>query len=206
MERKPMKKVFSLITLLMLCVSFVFADIRLDTPKPSPTAAQQMPEKEMPGKMYIRVRSDVKEPTLTIKRSTLKRLRAALDEADDAQTLAENNEGHFNFSRAQTIVSGLFFSLAFIFGGVRMFRAKGKSSKAATALISLAILSAGAGIAFANTPPSYVISLTSRIFNKSTYAYGWAEGDVKIKISDDNSQRYDIRLEIPDGEKNRNEE
>lgn len=197
-----MKKILFLLGILTLFSANAFADIRLpDTPKPTPA------EKEITGKMYIRVKSDVKEPTLTIKQSTLKQLRAAIDEADDAQTLAENNEGRFNFTRTQTIVSGLFFSLAFIFGGVWMFRAKGKSSKIAVSLIGLAVLSAGAGVAFANTPPSYVISLTSRIFDKSTYAYGWAEGNVKIKISDDNSQRYDIKLEIPNGEKDkRNDE
>lgn len=206
-----MKKILSSILLLLMSASFAFADISPGNskikPKPKPTGAQE-PEKVISGKMYIRVRSDAKEPILTINRSTLNRLRAAIDEADDAQqqALATSDERYFNFSRAQTIVSGLFFSLAFVFGGVWMFRAKGKSPKLAMSLIALAVLSASAGVAFANTPPSYVVSLTSRIFSQSTYAYGWAEGNIKIKIVDDDSDRYDVSLQIPDVEKNTRDE
>lgn len=199
-----MKKIFNSMLLLVVLASYALADIRpgnrIIKPKPSE-------EKEFSGKMYIRVKSDVKEPTLIVRRSSLSRLRAAIDEADDAEklTLAENT-GDFNFSRTQTIISGLFFSLAFIFGGVWMFRAKGKPSKLAMSLIGLAILSAGAGVVFANTPPPFAVELTSRIFSPTTYAYGWAEGDIKIKISDEDRE-YDFVLQIPDAEKkNRNDE
>lgn len=201
-----MKKFGGILFLLFVTASFAFADIapgRAIPPKQNSSA-----EKVIPGKMFIRVKSDVKEPTLIVKRGSLSRLRAAIDEADDSdrQTLAENT-GSSNFSRTQTIVSGLFFSLAFIFGGVWMFRSKGASSKFAAPIIVLAILSAGAGIVFANTPPPFAVELTSRIFSPTTYAYGWAEGDIKIKISDEDMRGYDFRLEIPDAEnKNRNDE
>lgn len=202
-----MKKIFSLAVLLILSASSVFADIRpgnsVTKPKPSPSPKKEASaENEIPGRLHIRVRSDVKEPVLVIKRDTLSRLRAAIDEADDAQRQTLAGGASFNFSRTQTIISGLFFSLAFVFGGVWMFRAKGKSSKLAMSLIGLAILSAGAGAILANTPPPYAVSLTSRIFSQSTYAYGWAEGDIKIKISDEEMRGYDFQLHIPDAEKN----
>lgn len=190
-----MKKIFVLTACLFLFAGLAFADETIP-PTPKPTAKTKKTE-EFPGKLYIRVRSEAKQPTLTVNRRTLKRLRAALDEADDSPNLAGG--AGFNFSRTQTVFGGLFFSLAFVTGGVWLFRAKEKPSKTAMSIVGLAVCGACAAVIFANTPPPSVVSLNSGIFDKSTRAYGWAEGDVKIRVSDDTRDNSDFYLEIPKG-------
>lgn len=185
-----MKKLFLFLSLILLTNI-----VRADIPRPEPSKTPK-PEKETSAQLFISVRSETKEPTLIINRSTLKQLRAALDEAETDQDYAENES---SFSRSQMLVSGMFFSFAFIVGGVWMFRSKGKSSKTAMILLVFAAIGAGTTVVFANAPPPEVVSLTSRIFNKSTKLYGYARGNIKIKISDDGDDSR-ILLSIPKAE------
>lgn len=184
-------------TLLLLALMFVFSDIASADIAPNNKAVKPKPANEITATISIRTRSDSKEPVLSIKRESLKQLRAAIDEADNAQNYAENSEINSGFSRMQTIISGTFFSLAFIFGGVWIFRAKSKPSKIAMSLTLIAALGASASLVYANTPPPYAVNLTSRIFSKTTKTYGSASGNIKIKITDDEEQYYDVYLEIP---------
>jgi hypothetical protein len=188
-----MKKLFLFVSL------FVFSGIvQADVPRPEPSKTPKS-EKETTVKLFINARSEMKEPTLVINRKTLKQLRAALDEAetnaDFAEKIDETPAPQNNFSRSQTLIAGMFFSLAFIVGGVWMFRTKGKSPKIAIGLIIFAVFGAGTTVVFANAPPPEAYRLTSRIFSRLTKTYGYATGNVKVKIvSDDNDRIY---LNIP---------
>lgn len=188
-----MKKLLLFLTLLLFS-----GIVRADVPRPEPSKMPKS-EKEMTVKLFINARSEMKEPTLVINRKTLKQLRAALDEAETNADFAENIDEapapQNNFSRSQTLVAGMFFSLAFIIGGVWMFRTKNKPSKIALGLIVFAVFGAGATVVFANAAPPEAYRLTSRIFSKLTKSYGYATGNVKVKIvSDDNDRIY---LNIP---------
>src|SRR5688572_15786040 len=125
-----MKKIFGLLTAIMIFSIPVFADIRLpDAPKPKPTATPK-PAGEKMGKMYISVRSNAKIATLKIRREMFNELRAAIDEAEGIQNPTAAG-AFFNITPTQTIASGMFLSLAFVFGGIWIFRAKDKSPKVA---------------------------------------------------------------------------
>ena len=185
---------------LFLCLFLLISTgiVRADVPRPEPSKTPKS-EKETTVKLFINARSEMKEPTLVINRKTLKQLRAALDEAETNADFAENVDEapapENNFSRSQTLVAGTFFSLAFIVGGVWMFRTKGKSPKIALGLIVFVVFGAGATVVFANAAPPEAYMLTSRIFSKLTKSYGYATGNVKVKIvSGDNDRIY---LNIP---------
>lgn len=180
----------------------------VDTTKPAPTPKKEVVE-EYNGS--IRVIFDTKEPipVLEIKKSALEKLVASNGEAADSPVLASSNSGS-GFTMGQTLVSGVLFSLAFIVGGVWIFRARGGSRTAAGVL--LGALVGGATMTFANSPPDYVVRLTSRVFSPSTKAYGWAENKVKIRLMNEDQdtarfRRDDVVLIVPYIDKeNRNEE
>lgn len=181
--------------ILFLCLLIFTIVVRADVPRPESAKT----EKEATVKLYIETRSEMKEPTLIISRKTLKQLRAALDEAETDANFAENFDEitapENKFSRSQTLVAGAFFSLAFIVGGVWMFRTQSKPSKIALGLLIFAMFGAGASLAFANAAPPEAFRLTSRIFSKITKSYGYATGNVKVKIVSGDTDR--LYLHIP---------
>lgn len=191
-----MKKVLFSIVFLLLVSSFALADIaRPDEPRKPRVVSQS------DVRLRINVRSEATEPTLTIKRSALKQLRAAIDEAEADENYAEKTVPVSSIARSQTIIGGIFFSLAFIVGGVWMFRTKGKSSKIITGFLVIVFIGAGATLVFANAVPPHLVSLTSRIFAKDTKAYGFATGKAKLRIIDDRTASgYDVIFDIPRGE------
>lgn len=180
----------------------------VDTTKPAPTPKKEVLE-EYNG--TIRVFFDTKEPVpvLEIRKSSLEKLIASNGEASDSPVVASSNNGS-GFTMGQTLVSGVLFSVAFIVGGVWIFRARGGSRTAAGLLLGAVL--GGATVTLANSPPDYVVRLTSRVFNPNTKAYGWAENKVKIRLmSEDPAQarfrRDDVVLIVPYIDKeNRNEE
>lgn len=197
MRNKITRKIIGLAALVLLLSGAVRADVPVPQRKTAPA-----PNEEFSGRMVIHVRSGAKEPTLIIKRSALKQLRAAIDEAEGAGAAEEPDANVFNFSRAQTVIGGALFSLAFLTGGVWAFRKPVKFSKIALSLMISAGLG-GAMLVSANAPPPEVVSLTSRIFDRSTKAYGHASGSVKIKITDETEGRYDVVFEVPTAEGDR---
>jgi hypothetical protein len=152
-------------------------EVVIDTTKPTPAPAKVVPA-EYNGviRVYIDRSGKVDVPILEVRRSAVERLMAANGEGISLETLAAAP----GISATQTIVSGTLFSLAFIVGGIWIFRAKSSSKTAAGILLGAAL---GAGtIVLANAPPDSVVTLTSRIFNRSTLAYGYAKNKVKIKL------------------------
>jgi hypothetical protein len=186
-----MKKLFSSIALIAAFAVVAFADVRLpDTPTPKQT-------KKIDTWLHISIDKDAKEARLVIPKSQLKQLRAELEQLDDSDATAS-----LGFSKTQTIVSGLFLSLAFVFGGVWLARSR-SGSRSATKANKTLVVGAGlfltgalATIAIANVgPPPEARSITGKLFSSSVHTYKQASGKIKLETSDEDRG---IELIVPD--------
>jgi len=174
-----MKRIFGLTVLMLLSAMAGFADIRVpDKPNPTPTATPQISEKE--AEMEIRISSEVTEPTLIINKDLFRQYKA------------ENAGG--GIGSTQTIIGGLFLSLAFIFGGVWLARGKVRMPKAATGGFIAVIIGLAGTIVYANIPPP--LPLNKNLFkNMQVTPFSRSEGTVKVRLSDEDDP--EIRLLIP---------
>jgi hypothetical protein len=191
-----MKRIFSLLAFCALFTLASFADVRLpDALKPTP---DKTPKAIAPvdATMNIRFSNSDKTARLIIPRSQLKQLRAELEELDgEAGTTTAATAG---LTRTQTVASGAFLSLAFVFGGVwfvRAGKAASKKGRIAAAGAFLFFSGAFATIAFANIAPPQSAPITSRIFDAGAFnnALG-VQGPIKIEISDSSSW---VQLVVP---------
>ncbi|HQU82887.1 MAG TPA: hypothetical protein PKY59_07170 [Pyrinomonadaceae bacterium] len=179
-----MKKIIGLMILTALFAVAAFADIRLpDEPKrtPTPAATPQMGEKE--AQMIIQISNEVTEPTLVISKNLIGQMPAA-------------ESAKLGIGSTQTIVGGLFLSLAFVFGGVLLARGKGNMPKAAIGIFAVAILGFAGSVVSANIAPPRNVPLNKNLFSKEMQGYAMSRGMVKFKVVD-NSYGSDIRLLIP---------
>lgn len=189
-----MKKIFGLSALIFLFSMSAFADIRVETPTPKPEKTPKQ-AKSIETTLGISLRRDAKEARLIIPKSQIKQLRAGLEQLDDdADTSAS-----LSFTKTQTVVSGLFLSLALVFGGVWFARSGKNATKTGKTLVIGAILfstGAFATIAFANIgPPIEARSITGKIFSDAVHQYSQASGKIKVETSD--TADY-IELIVPD--------
>jgi hypothetical protein len=193
-----MKKLLILSIFTVIFSISAYADVRLpDNLKPSPTVTPKEDKKVKRMQMSIRVNPNVDEPTLRIPRSALKDLRAQLDELDGGSS---NIAAVSSISGTQTLMSGLFFSAAMIFGGVWMFRGKtlGKNQKIVAGLLIFAFISASVVTVFANVAPPPLRGLNADLFSDKMQSY-WsgASGTVKIEITDYTYRGSEFELTIP---------
>lgn len=196
-----MKKLFCLVMFVSLFSVAAFADIRLpDEAKPTP---KPKPTKSYDSKMTIRLDQNASEATLVIPKNRIKQLRAELelldDESDTAAVLSDSNGG---VSRTQTIVGGMFLSLAFVFGGVWFTRSRttgGKINKTIAVGMVVFLVGSAATIAFANIgPPMMLRTISSKLFDKKVFGrWKRADGNIKIQVSAENDG---VELIIPDKE------
>ncbi len=188
-----MKRIFSLCLLVTMFSIAAFADIRLpDTPKPTPSPKT---EKAIDSYLQISIQKDAKEARLLIPKDQIKQLRAELDALDGGS----NNAALLTFSRTQTIVGGLFLSLAMIFGGVWFTRSRKtdlKPNKMAVAAVVLFFFGAFATVVFANIgPPLEARNITGKIFSPAVQRYKRASGKIKLEISENTNG---VQLIVPD--------
>lgn len=187
-----MKKNLVLFAMFALFAINALADVpRPDTPKPKPS-------KTIDTMMRIEISREAKEAKLIIPKNQVQQLRAQLEELEGDPSAA-NAALSFDFTRTQTIVSGMFLSLAFVFGGV-WFARKGKSEvKANKALVIVAILCASGAlttIAFANAgPPPEARSITGKMFAPAMHIYKFGSGKIKLEVSND---AREVELIVPD--------
>lgn len=193
-----MKRIIYLATFVFLASTIAFADIA--RPDKSPNRV----EKPAPGistTMEIKLDRDAKEAKLIIPKDQVKQLRAELERlengGDNVAAIATND-----ISRTQTIVSGLFLSLAFVFGGmwfVRSGKATTKTGKMFVILAAIAGVSSAATFVFANVgPPPEARSITGKLFDQKIFSpYRFASGAIKIETSDRNY----VQLIVPDAPK-----
>ena len=201
-----MKKI-ALIFVLALCLTnLARADIRLpDTPKPTPTAKPKPAAKEVRVPFNLRVQYNYTEPVLQIPRQSIKSLRAQLDALDGGETNGATIAGTSAWSSTQTLMSGLFLSLAMIFGGVWFVRGKnfGKIQKTAASALVCLFVGAGAFAVFANVAPPPITVLDGNLFSgQMRGSYRGAVGTVKIELADKDDDR--ITLIIPHGQDEKN--
>lgn len=188
-----MKRILSLSMLILLTSVAAFADIAPErTPKPKPTP------KSEPVSVFMSIKMDpkTKVATLSIPREQLKQLRAEIDQLDTDSNNTAAVTG--SFSRLQTIVSGAFLSLAFVFGGMWFVRSGRSATKAGKTLVVLAmigIIGSAATFVYANAgPPQALRSISSTLFDKKAFGY-WnsAGGTVNLVVSDASV----IELKVP---------
>ncbi|CAN5312542.1 hypothetical protein BH10ACI3_BH10ACI3_29960 [soil metagenome] len=192
-----MKRIICLTTLVLLASIPAFADIARPNPAKTPKPNSS---KSIDTMMSIRLDPDAKDARLIIPRSQIKQLRAELDQLDNDtdNTAAVMTTG--GVSRTQTIVSGMFLSLALVFGGMWFVRSGRSTTKAGKSLVILAVL-AGIGSAatfvYANAgPPAEARSITGKMFVPAMHWYRGGWGNVKLEVSD----KTQIELIVPDPE------
>ncbi|MBV9242277.1 MAG: hypothetical protein JO314_09745 [Acidobacteria bacterium] len=179
---------------ILVLTGLSYGDIRLPDPKPTPQPKQ---EKTIDATLDIRLDREAKEAKLLIPRSQIKELRAALEQLDNGgdSTAAITSTG---FSRAQTIVSGLFMSLAIVFGGIwfaRSGKMASKGVKAAVIAVGIGSIATAATFVYGNAgPPAEARSITGKMFSQAVHIYGFGWGKVKLGVSDDEN----IKLIVPD--------
>ena len=198
-----MKKILSLSVFLILFSIVALADIRLpETPKPDS-------KKSIDSFLSIKFDKNTKEAKLIIPKSQLKQLRAELEQLDNEQDT--NANAKTGFTRAQTIIGGLFMSLAILSGGVWLTRTKKLDPKTGKNLVIGAILflsGAVATIVYANAgPPPELRQITSKLFDKKVFGY-WnsAGGKIKIQVSDTAQNPELIVPDVTDEKKPSDEE
>lgn len=186
-----MKRALSLIVGTFLFSSATFANIA----KPNdPSDAGK--KKSVETTMMIHLREDAKEAKLVIPKNQLRQLRAQLDDLDNDQDTAAVTAG---ITKTQTIVSGVFLSLALVFGGMWFMRSGKNATNSARTLAVITILAclgSAATFIFANAgPPPEARSITGKMFSQAVHIYGFGSGKIKLETSNDGNY---IDLIVPD--------
>lgn len=187
-----MKRILLLTALALITSTAAFADIAPIRPEKTPK-----PKPGVNTTMEIMMDKSAKEAKLLIPKSQIKQLRAELESLDDDNGNTAAVTG--GFTRLQTIVSGAFLSLAFVFGGMWFVRSGKASTKGGKALAAAAILGgigAATTVVFANAgPPPAARNITSRLFDQKIFTpYGFAYGKIKIETTDGNQ----VKLIVPE--------
>jgi hypothetical protein len=190
-----MKRFICLSAFVLIASLAAFADI----PGPDKTPKNALKTKSVDTSMTIRLDRDATEARLLIPKSQLKQLRAELEQMDDSsEDTAAANTG---IGRTQTIVSGMFLSLALVFGGIWFVRSGKVSTRTGKSLVITAML-AGVGSAatfiYANAgPPSDARNITGKMFSQSVHLYKFGYGRIKLETSPA-SEGDGVILIVPD--------
>jgi hypothetical protein len=175
---------------LLATAALCFADIA------KPDNRNRTSKSDLKIQMQIATDDKMKEARLIIPRSIFQQMSAQLD--DNNSPSAATTARFFNMTGAQTVISGIFLSLAFAFGGVWLVRSRQGAERTARAVaLSVALLLVGgitASVAYANAgPPPVARSLTSKILIQELQWWG-AYGEVKVEIVEEGNE---IRLVLP---------
>lgn len=188
-----MKRTACMTAIILLVSTAAFADIA----RPESTKSPK-PKKQIETTLSIRLDRNAKEAKLIIPKSQIKQLRAELEQLDDdsGNTASVSDPGIF--TRTRTIVSGMFLSLALVFGGVwfvRSGKAATKSGKVAVlAFVAFGIASPATFI-YANAgPPAEARRITGKMFSQAVHIYNYGSGKIKLEAADSDH----IELIVPD--------
>lgn len=187
-----MKRKLCLIIVSLLAATVAFADIA----RPDKTPNRVKKPKGIATTMSIKLDRNATEATLIIPKTHIKQLRAELERLDDDNTAAVTEN---DFSRLQTIVSGMFLSLAFVFGGIWFVR-KGKSqpntAKTLVVVAGLAAFGSAATLVVANVgPPPEARTINSKMFSQAVHLYKQGSGKITLEASGDSDY---VQLIVPD--------
>jgi hypothetical protein len=187
----------ALIIMRNIAIAFIFtlalsiigsADIARPEVKTKPVPKQA---KQVDGNMVIKLDATATEARLIVPKTQIKQLRADLElldqDGDDNTAVAGNT-----MQRTQTIIGGMFLSLAFVFGGFWFVKRNAKGA-AAAGMIALVIGSgATVSLVYANiAPPLTARRITSKIFDPNVLRpHGFISG--KIKIETGNTDTFEL--------------
>jgi hypothetical protein len=192
--KKTMKSWINRIALVALLLAMAIPALA-DIPDPNTNTRKKMHGSKITTEMRIEPNEETKEAKLVIPRDVLRQLTAGIDD-EDSQSAASSSR-FFKPGSAQTLMAGLFLSLAFAFGGVWLVRsrvASGKLARAALGVTILALCGLTASIAYANAgPPEVARTLTSKILIQDLQWWG-AYGQVKVEIVEEGDH---ITLVLP---------
>ena len=182
----------SLLALMLLSVSSVTA--LGDIAKPS------KPAKSVDAVLNITLKHDAREARLIIPKSLVTELRAQLDQTGNTNDTAAAITVGGNGIRLETIIGGIFLSMAIIFGGIWFARSGKSSPKTSSVLVLFVIISAvgsAATFVYGNAgPPPEARSITGKMFTPAVHIYGFGSGKIKVEASDDKNQP--LELIVPD--------
>jgi hypothetical protein len=145
-----------------------------------------------------------KEGTLVVTKSLIEKINAAA-RAKGHTALIEVESEDASVASTQTIVGGIFLSLAFVLGGVWLARSKGQVSKPALGVMLLAVTGLGATLVIGNVPPPKRIKLDSGIINGAKMNDSVAVGKMKLLLVDYES-REDLMIVLGNNEGGAGEE
>lgn len=173
-----MKRILNLWMIFVLFSIAVAANVRPpETPKPDS-------KKSIVTTLSVKIQRDAKEATLIIPKGQLKQLRAELEQLDNESDATAS----VKFGRTQTLVSGMFLSLAFVFGGVWLVRSRKIDTTTSKVLVIGSVLflsGAVTTIVYANAgPPAEARSLTNKFFSPAVNTYKFGSGKIKLETSD----------------------
>ena len=179
-----MKRLTAITAIVLLSSAAMFGDIARPDPAKTPKAE---PATGVTANMSIRLDPDAKEARLIIPKSQIKLLRAQLDEIDAGDDNTAGVTAPNGLSRTQTAMTGIFLSLALVFGGmwfVRSGKAATKTAKALIIGITIAGIASAATFVYANAgPPASARSITGKMFADSVHMYGFGFGKIRLETS-----------------------
>ncbi len=191
-----MKRIFGLTALVLMISTAALADIARPDQTPNRTPK---PKPGINTTMSIRLDRNATEAKLIIPKSQIKELRAQLEQLDDETGPTASATTPGSISRMQTIVSGMFLSLALVFGGVWFVRSGKAATKTGKSLVVLAVTAAIASAAtfvYANAgPPPEARSITGKMFSSAIHTYKYGSGKIKLETKDDTNN---VELIVPD--------
>jgi hypothetical protein len=168
------------------------SSVMADIPRPDTTPKKPAKTTSIDTRLDIRLRRDAKEAKLILSKAQLKQLRAELDQIDGASDTTSAG-----ITGIQTIVGGLFLSLAMVFAGVWFVRSGRMTKPIATGMILLAG-GALATMVYANAgPPPEARSITGKMFVQGMHYYKFGGGAIKLEVS---AEEDNPVLIVPDPE------
>ncbi len=185
-----MKSMILLVVILILGTTAAFADIA-PAPGKSPNRVKKPPV--VSTNLDITLDSKATDARLIIPALQLKQLRAELDLLDGGETNTAAVSSDSSFTRTQTIVSGIFLSLAFVFGGICFVRSS-RNGRTVGAVIAAAALGSAATVIYANVgPPPDARAISGKMFSQAVHNYGFGTGRIKLETGEGDR----IRLIVP---------
>lgn len=187
-----MKKLIVVLGIGLLASISTFADIARPNNSQNNVAK---PKAAFETTLNVRLRADEKEARLIIPRSQIKQLRAQLDAMDDGTDTAAGVSSS-GFAGTQTVMSGLFLSMAIAFAGVWLMRSR--STNANKGIVAAIVLSCitSASFVYANAgPPPSVRNISGPMFSQTMQVYGFGYGKIKVETTDDENDL--ITLIVP---------
>lgn len=191
----------SCIKRMALVALFMMASVPAMADAPDPDRLRRARNPDVTAHMHLSPDVRATEAKLIIPRSLLAQMSAQAGISNEQNSAATRL---FNMTGAQTVVAGIFLSLAFASGGLWLVRSREAASRkpaarAALGVALLALCAASTGVAYANVgPPPVARSLTSRILIEDARPYG-ASGEVKVEVSND-ARGITLVLPVPKGQ------